>query len=79
MTPVERLKINKMRVVAIHEVMDPEAAQGVRLSDIVGCERCGAPDLADDGGTSWPYCAVCGWCPDCGVSHDPHPDKRRDP
>lgn len=39
------------------------------------CERCGA-ELTDDSGASWPFCPVCDWCPDCGVSHEPHPDAR---
>jgi len=42
---------------------------------MVICERCGA-NLVDDGGVSFPYCAACDWCPDCGVTHDLHPDKR---
>lgn len=40
-----------------------------------GCERCGN-ELTDDDGASWPFCPVCDWCPDCGVSHEPHPDAR---
>jgi hypothetical protein len=41
----------------------------------VKCERCGA-ELTEDGGMSWPYCPVCDWCPDCGVTHEAHPDAR---
>ena len=36
--------------------------------DEVRCERCGS-ELVDDDGASFPYCATCDWCPDCGVTH----------
>lgn len=40
----------------------------ISLVEGPACVHCGAP-LSDDEGTSWPYCAGCEWCPDCGVTH----------
>jgi hypothetical protein len=45
------------------------------LAKSIKCERCGA-GLVEDQGASWPHCPVCDWCPDCGVSHEPHADAR---
>ena len=41
------------------------------------CDRCGHK-LTDDDGTSWPYSKNCDWCPECGVTHEPHPDRRNE-
>ena len=39
------------------------------------CERCPTA-LVEDDPMSFPYCPVCGWCPDCGDSHPVVADRR---
>jgi hypothetical protein len=61
----------------VDEIVDDfsEQLQTVRGPDDLKCQRCGAA-LTDDDGVAWPYCVRCGWCPDCGVTHQETPDRR---